>query len=64
LAHLWLPAGADPSFGIPGRTVEVVVISRNQLKFIAREAGSVLNVEIREVEWEALSRKCAVGAGF
>lgn len=60
-AFLWWPPGEDYSHPKPGRTVELVVVSPTQLKFIAREGAAVLNEEIQTVRWDAGSHSFVYG---
>jgi hypothetical protein len=53
--YLWLPPGEDYGHPKPGRTTELVVESRTQLRLITREGSQVLNEQILAVEWDASS---------
>jgi hypothetical protein len=58
---LWRAPNEDSHQLKPGRTVELIVVSPTQLKFVAREGGRVLNEEIRAVEWESSSKSFVEG---
>jgi hypothetical protein len=60
-AFLWLAPNEDTHQLKPGRTVEVIVVSPTELKFVAREGGRVLNEETRDVEWDAGSKSFVYG---